>query len=144
AKPTDAAANRNIRDSTSLFISDGSVNKFLVSRFWFLVHSWFAAPGEDEPAGRKMQKANPKLETRNRFSVRSLLVIVRKLWSLMSLSRILFQILQQPLNRSFKLRVATLSPFGWIELDFNVGRNSTVLNFPVAFQPVYSRIRCGH
>src|SRR5262249_26412704 len=72
---------------------------------------------------------------------RIILVIIRERRTFVLRARILLQLFQEVLDGSFELRVTPLPPSRWIEINFDVGRDADVLDFPVALESIQRRAR---
>ncbi len=73
-----------------------------------------------------------------------MLVVVRIRRTLDLWERMFFQLLHNDLNRFLELSIMTLAEGRRVKVDFDVGRNTLVLNFPIAVEAVNSGSRCGH
>src|SRR5580692_679506 len=73
-----------------------------------------------------------------------MLVVVRIRRTLDLWERMFFQLLHNDLNRFLELSITTLAEGRRVKVDFDVGRNTMVLNFPIAVEAVNGGSRCGH
>src|SRR5436853_7461661 len=102
-------------------------------------------------AGLLALRANPLKRAAELLIARSLLisrcgaavVIVGIRRQLRLLLRILLQLVEQVSDGAFKLRVVARAPGCRVHLDFEVGRDTVILDFPLALQTVDGRVRRG-